>query len=316
MVLRICEKCHKGIVGKSLILDGRFYHENCLVCAYCGQSAKYPFVSYRGRAYHTVCSPASGQKICAWCLHSIFGRYYKKGERYYHVDCYKNHIEKQCVICGQPIHGEYYKDSWGNYAHTSHDGKKTKYCYACHRLIKTPGMLLDEDHCLCEICTKTSVTTQEQVESCRRKVIAIFRELGITGMPENIPVNLVRLNKMRNARGRFHYKLRTHADPRSFSIDIIYGLPEVLFMGILAHEMLHSWLELYGRERTKAEEEGFCNLGTGFVYTRIDTPFSRFLLKREYENADEIYGEGYRLQKSRYERLGWAGLLESLRKKT
>jgi hypothetical protein len=135
----------------------------------------------------------------------------------------------------------------------------------------------------------------------------------ITGVPENIPVALVPKGQMNGHLGDIrYYKVR---DPQraDFHIRMTYGLPDLYFRGVLAHEMLHSWLALYGRQVTTDECEGFCNLGEAFVYTKEDTPLAHYLLKQMYKNADAVYGDGYRLQKQRYEKLGWEGLLKSLR---
>lgn len=90
----------------------------------------------------------------------------------------------------------------------------------------------------------------------------------------------------------------------NFRIHIIAGLPEIHFCGVLAREMLHSWFALYGREITEDECEGFCNLGKTFIYENDKDQHANHLLRKMYNNADLIYGESYRLQKGRFERLG------------
>lgn len=315
MAIRVCAKCKKIIAGIGIPYGGKCYHKNCFVCSYCGGKLMGSATIYKGELYHTMCNPISGLRICAYCRKLITGRWYSLNDKKYHEACYHQHIEKRCSVCGQSIHDKYYCDDWGNYAHVSHGSAKTKFCFTCGRIISSGAKSIGEDAVLCNICSPTSVTTDAEVEKCRKKVISVFKLLGITGIPETIPIKLCPHDNMEGCLGCI-YSVKVR-DPKlaDFHIHMTYGLPNLHFRGVLAHEMLHSWLTLYGREVTRDECEGFCNLGEAFIYTKEDTPLAHYLLKRMYKNADVVYGEGYRLQKERYEKLGWEGLLESLRQK-
>lgn len=315
MAIRFCAKCKKVIKGDSVFLDGKHYHKDCIVCAYCGTKMDGSYVIHQGKIYHTECNPASGMTICVFCRKPIIGESLRLKNLYYHFDCYHNHIEKRCSICGKPIgSNSYYKDTWGNIAHVNHGANKTKFCFSCLRIIVRPSKTLGTDAILCDVCASTSVTTISQIEVCRSRVLSIFKSLGITGVPEDIPIELKPKDLMDDSLGRIRYIISENKAENDFRILIIYGLPELLFQGVLAHEMLHSWLVLYGRQVTDDEKEGFCNLGSGFIYQNTNTALAKQLLKRLYKNSDNIYGGGYRLQKERYEKLGWAGLLHSLRR--
>lgn len=315
MPVRICTKCHKVIAGDGVPVAGKYYHKKCLECAYCGQKLAGFFVTYEGLPYHTECNPASGKKVCAYCHKPITTSLYSLGDRYYHKECYHQHVEKRCCVCGKPVYGKYYKDEWGNIAHTEHDGEAPHFCFCCGRIISGTPSMLGKDKAICSICSSASVTTDAQVEQCRQEVISVFKELGITGIPLTIPISMKPTDEMDGTLGHIYSYNAERRDLANFRIFMTYGLPKLYFQGVLAHEMLHSWLVLYGREVTKDEKEGFCNLGEAFVYTKENSIFARYLIKRMYQNSDQIYGEGYRLQKQRYERLGWNGLLESLKHK-
>lgn len=255
-------------------------------------------------------------KTCAYCRKAIAGPYYSIKGKYYHQECFQNHVDKVCCVCGKPIdYGGYYIDDWGNCAHAKHGGVKTQICYSCGRLVSGSAKPIGSKAVLCGLCAPSSVNTSAQIEDCRSKVLAMFKSFGINGIPEDVPIELKRIESMRGAKGRIHCLRSLSGRSYNFQIEIVFGLPEVHFMGVLAHELLHSWLWLYGREVTDEECEGFCNLGCGYVYQKINTEHSRMLLKQMYESEDRIYGEGYRLQKMRFEKLGWAGLLDSLRRK-
>ena len=316
MKLCVCDKCKKIIVSNMRIsYNGKFYHKDCFVCSYCGGKLTSSAITYNGKLYHPLCSPASGQKICAICQKPVTGRWYIIKDKYYHYDCYHKHLEKKCCICGQPINDRYYYDSWGNYAHLSHGHNKTSFCFTCRRILTTSTKKIGEGATLCNVCASTSVTTDLEAEKCRKKVLSVFKSLGITGIPDAIPIRLVPHENMEGNLGCIYSAAVRDPQLAHFRIHITYGLPDLHFRGVLAHEMLHSWLTLYGRKVTRDECEGFCNLGEAFVYAKEGTPLAQYLLKRMYENADLIYGEGYRLQKERYEKLGWENLLDSLKYK-
>ena len=315
MPLRFCSKCNKVVIGEGVTHGGKLYHKECMICAYCGGELTGAIATYRGQFFHTECNPASGKKVCAYCRKPLKGSWHIQNGKNYHHDCFHKYVEKRCSICGQAISGTYTYDNWGNCAHMMHGAEKTRYCHSCGRIISGSFKQIGANAVLCSVCATSSVTTSKQVEACRKKVISVFKSLGISGVPEDIPVELKSKDLMGKALGRIHYSWSRNRRFSNFHIFMTLGLPELHFRGVLAHEMLHSWLVLYGREVTDDECEGFCNLGSGFVYQKEDTDFSRLLLKRLYENADKIYGEGYRLQKERYEKLGWAGLLDSLRYK-
>ena len=315
MSVRICTKCHKVIAGNGIPVAGRYYHKKCLECAYCGQKLAGFFITYHGLPYHTECNPSSGMRICAYCRKPITTSSYSLGKRYYHKECYHLHVERKCAVCGQPVHGSYYKDEWGNISHTEHHGEKPRFCFCCGRIISAEPTMLGKDKAICSTCASTSVTTDSQVEQCRQKVISVFNDLGITGIPLTIPISMKPIDEMEGTLGHICYYKTRKPSLADFHIFMTYGLPKLYFQGVLAHEMLHSWLVLYGREVTNDENEGFCNLGEAFIYTKDNSDFAKYLIKQMYKNEDTIYGDGYRLQKQRYEKLGWAGLLESLRHK-
>lgn len=316
MPIKFCAKCKKIVAGDVVSHGGKYYHKQCFVCAYCGGNLTGSIVTYGGQLYHSECNPASGKQVCAYCRKPITGASYILSGKHYHRDCYHNHIEKKCCVCCKPIGSSTYTyDSWGNYAHLTHGKSQTQFCFSCGRILSTGAKNIGSNVQICSVCASSSITTSSQVEACRKKVFAVFKSLGISGIPEDIPVELKSTDLMGGALGRIRYSVSRNKKFADFSIEMTFGLPELHFRGVLAHEMLHSWLVLYGREVTDDECEGFCNLGSGFVYQKDDTAFAKYLLKRLYENADKIYGEGYRLQKERYEKLGWKGLLDSLRHK-
>lgn len=65
-----CEKCKRPCDQRSLLLDGKFYHEECLKCATCFQPLNTKYVESEGKMYHfPECAPASagGAQACGKC---------------------------------------------------------------------------------------------------------------------------------------------------------------------------------------------------------------------------------------------------------
>lgn len=314
MPFRRCAKCGKFLKGDGITFDGRYYHRECFVCGYCGSALTGKAVSYKGKPYHPECNPATGERVCAYCRKPFTETYLILGDLFYHRDCYYNHVQKKCCVCGKPFKDVYIYDDWGNVAHPEHDGKPTPFCYTCGRIIAGRPRRLSSEAVLCGECASTAVVTPAQVERSRTAVLSLFKSFGITGVPEHIPIELVKDLMDSHCEGKIRYFPDHSNCSTDFRIMIQEGLPEIHFQGVLAHETLHSWLELYARDLTRPECEGFCNLGGAFVYQKADTKQSNHLLKRMFKLDNEVYGDGYRMMKARYEKLGWAGLLDSLRK--
>ena len=77
-------------------------------------------------------------------------------------------------------------------------------------------------------------------------------------------------------------------------------LPKVQFAGILAHELIHLWVDIKNLKLSRNFEEGLCNLGSWMVYTSANTPLSKILIQNLYDNPDPVYGDGFRSIMSLY----------------
>ena len=146
----------------------------------------------------------------------------------------------------------------------------------------------------------------------------IFSNNGITGIPDDIPIELTDMSAEEESKGHslwglnYSYltKSRSHY---SCKISIFNALPELQFKSTLAHELLHSWLHLYAINLPQNEKEGFCNLGSMLVYKNYKSDISDYSIKYLLDkNKDPIYGDGYRLMKMRLDKLGWKGLMDAL----
>lgn len=323
----ICHKCRKIIIKEHIdVLDKKF-HPECFICNYCNQTINKGSVEYGGNIYHDECNPSNGQIVCGICRKNIIGRYISSNCINYHEDCFENHVINKCCVCGHGIKGEYFKDDWGNYAHSYHSGIKTDFCFACGRIVagksSNGGKRVGEKRIVCGYCLTDTVNESAEIEKNKNKVLAIFNSKGITGISYDIPVHVVSDSSYSELglntgsglklgvtwqRGKIGIGLTQH----EFNIYILDYIPSLFFQGILAHELLHTWLTLYAIALPDNEVEGFCNLGSYLIYSNQKCKLSNVLIKKMHADMSPVYGEGFQLMNKRLEKLGWPGLLKAI----
>jgi len=97
-------------------------------------------------------------------------------------------------------------------------------------------------------------------------------------------------------------------------IAVLQGLPAVLFQGVTAHELGHVWLIVHGIQGLPSwAEEGFCEYLSYRYYYDLNTPESRYHAVSIENNADPVYGEGFRRVRALADALGFPRFLEILR---
>ena len=148
--------------------------------------------------------------------------------------------------------------------------------------------------------------------------MSVFKKNGISGIPDDIPIRLSDMKEVSEECGKGIWGLnygRISSSRSHYSCEILIheNLPDLVFKGVLAHELLHSWITLYAIRLPDNEEEGFCNLGKFLVIRQEKSKKADYLIQWTLEeNTDPIYGDGYRLMKKRLDKLGWKGLMDAL----
>ena len=97
-------------------------------------------------------------------------------------------------------------------------------------------------------------------------------------------------------------------------IFILHSFQRIKFAGILAHEMLHAWLNERQNNKSKKEIEGFCNLGSYLYYTNCKDERAKYLIKQMEDDPNPIYGDGYRKMKKELDKYGWEELIKRMGK--
>lgn len=291
--MRVCPDCHRVVSAvDSVCIDGKYYHRSCRTCCRCGREILGRRVLFDGKPCHPECQSKP----------------------------------VTCSVCGKSIH-TYQEDFWGNiacpqHAHTchycgrflssaTHSGRKIQIPYYGDRSASTYSTWI------CGLCDDTLITTPALVEECRREVMSLYRQNGIVGIPADIPIHLSDLRDAARRSGGLimglnRGRISSSRSRYSCEIWVYHRLPRLVFCGVLAHELLHSWLALYAIELPSEEEEGFCNLGEELVLRQDHTPYGAYRIHGLETSPDPIYGDGFRLMHERLSKLGWKGLMDAL----
>jgi len=233
-------------------------------------------------------------------------------------------IASDCAICLTSINDEYLMDAWGNKFHKYHLDNGT-FCNSCSRIISESitngGFKYNDGRFLCSLCQSTIIEFQKQIDKSYDSVLKQLYNVGFTNIPKNITINLVNLNLLKEFSGDLAHselkgftKIDKNSSNNKFAIYILFGLPEIEFNAVLAHELLHVWLHLNNSKISINYKEGFCNLGSYLIYLNDNSKFSKIHLKAMERNPDPIYGYGYIQVKSMLDKLGWEELLNNLHK--
>lgn len=209
----------------------------------------------------------------------------------------------KCVVCNKDIQGRYQINAWGQAACLHHHNIR---CYSCDRFILPNDVVLDDGRCQCSNCLSVTVCLPSHVEWAKTRVYEILKNSGVDELPTDIPISIVSPRQMAEISGSTQINimqpgLAKHTvsglpffQTRTHHIYIFNMMSRLHFAGVLAHELLHVWINEKGYSLKHADEEGICNLGSYLLYTQASSKATKIHLMRMAENPDPIYGEGYR----------------------
>lgn len=331
----VCKKCRKPITGRYSMDQGAYFHAACyvqaknLMCSYCGKPLDTQYVVLNHKKYHTRCAKkqiASQRPACSICGKPIEKTFVSDKNGKYHPTCYRSRKLPRCNVCAAPIEGNYIKDPWGNIAHKKCRGQSVHFCNSCNRIISgrtsKGGYSYPDGRIICGYCKGTAVESPKAVQQSLKKILKQFDVIGLSPIPVDIPIQLVN--------SRFMQKTQNSANPKGLTrckseyinarpvskkqtVHILYGLPKTEFEGVLAHELIHVWLNLNSVKMSDRNTEGFCNLGAMLIYEHDNSPFSRVLLDNMEKDPDSAYGKGYRRMKTKLHKLGWPTLIQNVK---
>lgn len=230
---------------------------------------------------------------------------------------------QKCSICLQPLNDNFLIDTWGNKFHTKHKHNGI-FCNSCSRIISQGitkgGYKYDDGRYLCSLCQLSAIKSDSMVQNSYQSVIKQIHSIGIKNISSNISIKLINLIELNNKKGgKSHKNLKgvtntyyDEANKKYYEIFILFGLPEIEFESVLAHELFHVWLYENPNSLSTDFIEAFCNLGSAMIYKNNNTHFSQIHLQAMEDETDSIYGINYQILKNRLNKYGWKELLKHL----
>lgn len=303
-----CKRCGQNLGSQYIRAGQSLFHPACFTCKHCQQPISGDYAEHKGWAYHPTCSPRRPQQTPPSAPQPQ-----------------TQQAPLFCTICQHEISGKYRYNHWGEHVHLEHQGHPSLQCSACGHFVSSKtqqGIRYSDGRVICGLCQVTAVQDAAAIAPSRQRVLAQLHHAGFGYIPDYLAIVLSDQQRLNQILGKHQHTnsqgltktLEKTVDGtlayREHRIFILTGLPRLLFEGVLAHELLHVWLNEHpeSRLRSAQEIEGFCNLGTALIYQQENTPLSQHLLQRMHESQDPIYGEGFRQQQQRLQQLGWEGL--------
>jgi hypothetical protein len=299
-----CAACGNPITDQTWItVDGKAYHKTCARCAHCGKmvTASDDIIVHDGKMYHR--------------------------------HCYVDNVLPRCCVCNRPMDGTYFVDAWGNGFCSRHKDKVPR-CDYCGRIISetttSGGVTYGDGRHVCNICRRTAIEDKDDVKRSLREVRGMLAAYNIDIDLDRIEVELIDRNKMireldqgEETPGvtRTEYVHRD-GDRGEMNHDIymLHGMPRTYFNQVLAHELMHVWInrhhthdQILGHDGSKAFIEGSCNYAAYLVLRSYGTPEANHYIGRMLSNEDVHYGLGFREVKNFVDRFNinyWLSYLE------
>ncbi|HEU5379224.1 MAG TPA: protein DA1 [Ktedonobacteraceae bacterium] len=326
----LCKYCGQPVYGEYIVALEATWHPEHFVCAGCGQPlGKAGYLLGQGKPYHQACYATYQAPRCAYCHQPVVEAYTQYNGQPYHTACFREHVVARCIYCQKPLIGQYLIDVWGDKFCPEHE-EQYPHCSFCSRLIppdqQTPGWR-EYDSLRCSVCRYTAVETAEQAQPLFSQ---LKQWMGQQGFRFNqLPLSLelcgrARLGTLLHARSENHplgvtlsstrIQNGSVLDSRVDGVAVLQGMPALLFAGVVLHELGHVWLTVHGIGNLPLwAEEGFCQLLSHRYYTGLATPEARYRAESLEQEADPIYGDGFRRIRALSERTGFAHFVERLR---
>ncbi len=300
-------------------------------------------IKIKGREYRFLISrfiPSDRRYIQEWskverchrCSKQLGNAPYKEAGSYkFHESCFK------CLVCNNEFKGgeKLKRDEWGGMVHADHF-YKAKMCDSCSRIISIDNLtslqLLNDGRMNCISCASDGVYEIKRMEEVRKRVWPTLANLGMAVPVGDVIIRVVgkdvieKQAKKINARGNLRgltlttYKIRS--DGRSIrttfdhEIFILYGMPHIECVSVLAHEYAHIWLNERFIDDSPPVVEGFCNLVSEATLVKEKGKLASIIRENMKQSDNPVYGAGYRRMKQRLIVLGWPTLLAEMKRKS
>lgn len=326
----VCADCRQPISGTFVRVGHEAYHPQHFVCVACHRPISGNYVPHNGKPYHAACYAERHGERCAVCSRPISGKYVKHEGQSYHPACFQANVAPKCDVCGAGMMGRYLIDPVGNRYHAEH---RIPLCTYCRRVIspKTSqgGYTYQDGRSVCGLCYPQVIRSEREASEVIEDVRARLAAKGITVPASAAPVKLVDLTTLKrlmrggglhgqNVQGFTSVLTETRGGEvtrREIAVYVLNGMPREDFMGTVAHELMHVWINLNATKKLHPSlEEGACNYVRALIHAQSGTPEAERNLKAMQDDPDEHYGRGYRRAKAYADRNGLPALLALLQR--
>lgn len=324
----VCDRCGHEIQGDFVSAQGLSFHPECFVCGYCKNPIKDRDYSYdHGRFYHVACYQRQYQLICSHCDRPITDTYIEVDKRKYHEQCYQAYVAPRCAACGERLTDMYQLDAYGNRYHPFHQDvfPSCRYCQGYFLGHGRGGQIYDDGRAICDHCLATAVTDEDELETLAEEINGHLTLYGLNVVLSQITLEFGNLDELQIDHANPHpnptgltrleqrtafFGLITESDQ---TVTIAYGMPRAWVISTLAHELTHVWHNQNGRlDLESAFCEGSCNYASYLVLQEYEGPLVDYLILSMEQEADPIYGDGYRMVKNWVDRASvyeWVALM-------
>lgn len=233
-----------------------------------------------------------------------------------------------CAVCGKTIQGRYIRDYWGNNYHSAHEQTHPA-CYYCGRLISKRstggGSRYSDGRMICKLCRDRAIETKDSGLAVLNEAHDLLEKHGILLHPFRPKFSLLdrqtlrKYSKSGNELGFTKAERRT--DTRSgrilelkIQVFILSGLPYEAFLATAAHELMHAWIHLNGRQdAVRWFKEGSCNMAAYLALRAKRTIEAEYQIEQMHRQTDRIYGRGFRKVLRYAQRRGTPAWLKTVR---
>jgi hypothetical protein len=231
----------------------------------------------------------------------------------------------KCNHCLKEItQGKYSTDYWGNHYHFIHQGSVPK-CNYCGRFLSKHltggGKVFPNRTSICGICSKDSIGNKNQIIKEYEMIISLMAKYAFDIRKYKTEIFLISRDESKKINneepGFINFTMKIKGNnvlDISFKIYILRGLPRTFFVETLAHELMHQWLILFGKDKMKPVlNEGSCNYLAYLIMKEIKTPLSYLVIDRLMKDPHPHYGKGFRKVLEYSKRNSHSTLLEYLK---
>lgn len=329
--LRTCQSCQGIIEGVYIKAETFYFHPEHLYCFDCRKPIrKQTYFFDIGQFYDNDCFEKRNRLNCDFCIKEISSEYVVYKKKKYHPFCFENDVATKCALCNKGIRGMLLTDTWGNTFHAEHNGISSQ-CDYCATFFTNSGerrgFRYEDGRKICNRCKKNAVSDNEAMKNIALEVIRHLRNLDFhvtLSSTELVLVNSDKMHDMDRTAGHNRLGLTDYQASRDswgrtieqeITIYMLSGMPRILAISTLAHELMHVWQITNGQiDSDPIINEGSCNYASLLVLQNYEGIEAEQQIQNLLTDDSPVYGVGLRRVKNFVETNGmtaWVDLMLS-----